>query len=56
MTVKAIGYYSKDVYMTGKSKAEVLRKLQKAFPSPGRGHKTVSPNNLYPEALWLEEE
>lgn len=56
MTVKAIGYYSKDVYMMGKSKAEVLRKLQEAFPSPGRGQKTVSSNNLYPEALWLEED
>ncbi|CAK1230696.1 hypothetical protein [Fructobacillus cardui] len=49
MSVKAVGYYSREVYMVGKSKEEVLRKLQSEYPSFGS-------SNIYPEALWLEEE
>ncbi|CAK1230278.1 hypothetical protein R82265_HNDDMDAM_01454 [Fructobacillus cardui] len=56
MSVKAVGYYSREVYMVGKSKAEVLRKLQKKFPSFGQGKRQGTPSNhLYPEPLIIEE-
>lgn len=56
MSVKAVGYYSREVYMIGKSKAEVLRKLQEKFPSFGQGKgKGIPSNHLYPEPLMIEE-
>ncbi|CCF27540.1 hypothetical protein [Leuconostoc citreum] len=31
---KAVGYYSQNEYMVGKTVAEVIRLLQKAYPKP----------------------
>jgi hypothetical protein len=47
---QAIGWYSKNEYMTGATLAEVMRKLQKAYPSPKRGARG-SGLNLYGEPL-----
>ncbi|MBZ5961349.1 hypothetical protein KII94_08740 [Leuconostoc gelidum subsp. gasicomitatum] len=52
---KAIGYYSKNDYMTGRSVAEVMRLLQKAYPNPKRGAMSLkgSTTKLYGEPLKI---
>ncbi|GAP03460.1 hypothetical protein [Fructobacillus tropaeoli] len=51
----AVGYYSNQLFIVGKSKAEVLRKLQEAYPQSRRRH-DIKPNYLYPEPLRLIED
>lgn len=53
----AVGYYSNQLFIIGKSKAEVLRKLQEAYPQPGKrqSRQNISSNYLYPEPLRIIE-
>lgn len=52
---KAIGYYSGNEYMVGRSVAEVMRLLQKAYPNSK--HRTItsrgSTSGLYGEPLKI---
>lgn len=47
---KAIGYNSGTLYATGKTRADVLRTLQEAYPNPKNGG---SERRFYPEPLIL---
>ncbi|MGR8823279.1 hypothetical protein [Leuconostoc citreum] len=55
---KAVGYYSQNEYMVGKTVAEVMRLLQKKYPTPRYGIKSFksSANNFYAEALKIVDE
>ncbi|WP_349533880.1 hypothetical protein [Leuconostoc citreum] len=55
MMYKAIGYYSKNEYMIGRTVAEVMRLLQQEYPNPRLGVKSLkgSVNNLYAEPLKI---
>lgn len=47
--VKVIGFNSREVYVTGETRAEVLRQLQKEFPNTPKN----SNGRLYPEPLQI---
>lgn len=47
--VKVIGFNSREVYVTGETRADVLRQLQQQFPNaPKNNH-----GRLYPEPLQI---
>lgn len=52
---KAVGYYSQNEYMVGKTVAEVMRLLQKTYPNPKRGVISLKGgvNHLYAEPLKI---
>lgn len=50
----AIGFYSRDVYTTGYSKAEVIRTLKEIYPYKITAVKNISSLGIYPEPLIVE--
>lgn len=53
---KAVGWHSQNVYMTGNSLAEVMRKLQEKYPVPKRTSKGLNTQQIYNEPLRIIDE
>lgn len=53
---KAVGWHSQNVYMTGNSLAEVMRKLQEKYLAPKRTSKGLNTQQIYNEPLRLIDE
>lgn len=53
---KAVGWHSQNVYMTGNSLAEVMRKLQEKYPAPKRTSKGLNTQQIYNEPLRIIDE
>ncbi|MBK0041635.1 hypothetical protein FGL85_07655 [Leuconostoc pseudomesenteroides] len=53
---KAVGWHSRNEYMTGNSLADVMRKLQKEYPAPRRTSRGMSTRHIYSEPLRIIDE
>lgn len=52
---KAVGWHSQTEYMAGNTLADVMRKLQKAYPAPKRTSRGHSKQHIYDEPLIIKK-
>ncbi|WP_338754604.1 hypothetical protein [Leuconostoc mesenteroides] len=52
---KAVGWHSQNEYMAGNTLADVMRKLQKAYPAPKRTSRGHSKQHIYDEPLIIKK-